>query len=122
MRRREFFTLIGGGASSMMAPLRAGAQQRDRMRRIGALMTGAADDAEHQARFGAFLQGLHQAGWTIGRNVPVDSRWAVTNAEIRKYAAGLVALAPDVILAGGGTTVPSFLEVTCTIPIVYARR
>jgi putative ABC transport system substrate-binding protein len=117
MKRRAFITLVGGAAATW--PIAAHAEQRERMRRIGALMTGAADDAEHQARFGAFLQGLQQAGWIIGRNVRVDSRWATTNADIRKYAAELVALAPDVILAGGGTTVPSFLEATGTVPIVF---
>src|SRR5215212_11333961 len=116
MRRREFVTLLGGAAA--MWPL-AVHTQPERMRRIGVLMTATADDAEYQARFGAFLQGLQQAGWIIGRNVRVDSRWAITNADIRKYAAELVALVPDVILAGGGTTVPSFLEATRTIPIVF---
>jgi putative ABC transport system substrate-binding protein len=91
------------------------------MRRIGALMTGAANDTEPQARLGAFLQGLQQAGWIIGRNVRIDIRWATNNAEVRKYAAELVALTPDVILAGGGTVVPSFLETTHTVPIVFTQ-
>jgi ABC-type uncharacterized transport system substrate-binding protein len=114
IRRRQFMTLL---CSIAAWPLTAHAQQPARMRRIGVLMTGG--DAEQQARFGAFLQGLQQAGWIIGRNVRVDSRWATTNAEVRKYAAELVALTPDVILAGGGTVVPSLAEATNAVPIVF---
>ena len=99
MRRREFITLLGGAAAW---PLAARAQQAERMRRIGVLLPAAADDAEFQARFGAFLQALAQLGWTIGRNVRIDTRWAAVNAaEIRRHAAELAALAPDVILAHG---------------------
>ena len=100
MRRREFITLLGGAAAAW--PLAARAQQGERMRRIGILLPVAADDAEFQARVGAFLQGLQQLGWTIGRNVRIDTRWAgASAADIRKHAAELVALAPDVILAHG---------------------
>ena len=100
MNRREFITLLGGAAAW---PLAARAQQAERMRRIGVLMHLAADDPESQARVAAFLQGLQQLGWTDGRNVRIDYRWAAGDADrIRRYAAELVALAPDVILAVGG--------------------
>ena len=90
------------------------------MRRIGVLMPAAADDAECQARVAAFQQGLAQLGWTIGRNVRIDIRWAAANAaEIRRHAAELVALAPDVILAAGDSTVGPLLQATRTVPIVF---
>ena len=119
MRRREFITLLGGAAAW---PLAARAQQPDRMRRIGVLMASAADDSEYQARMAAFLQGLAQLGWTVGRNVQIDTRWATTNADdIRRHAAELAALAPDVILAATGTaTVAPLLQATRTVPIVFA--
>src|SRR5882757_9680812 len=97
MRRREFITLLGGAAAAW--PLAARAQQAERVRRIGVLLPGTSDDADFQARLGAFLQGLALLGWTIGRNVRIDVRWATANAaEIRQHAAELDALAPDVIL------------------------
>ena len=100
LHRREFITLLGGAAAAW--PLAARAQQGERMRRIGVLMPRAADDPEVQARIAAFLQGLQQLGWTDGRNVRIDYRWAAGDAaDIRRYAAELVALAPDVILATG---------------------
>ena len=90
------------------------------MRRIGVLLPATADDPEYQARIGAFLQGLQQSDWTIGRNVRIDIRWATTNAaEIRRHAAELAALAPDVILAHGGSTVRPLLQATRTVPIVF---
>ena len=90
------------------------------MRRIGMLLPAAADDPEFQARVGAFLQGLALLGWTIGRNVRIDTRWATTNAaDIRRHAAELVALAPDVILAHGASTVGPLLQATRTVPIVF---
>ncbi len=116
--RREFITLLGGAAAAW--PLAARAQQGERMRRIGVLLAAAADDPEYQARAGAFLQGLQQLGWTIGRNVRVDTRWAAGNADnIHKYTAELVALAPDAILAAGGSVVGALLQATRTIPIVF---
>ena len=118
MRRREFITLLGGAAAAW--PLAARAQQGERMRRIGMLLPAAADDAQFQAWVGAFLQGLAELGWTIGRNVRIDTRWATANAaEIRRHAAELVALAPDVILAQGSTTVGLLLQATRTVPIVF---
>src|SRR6266481_4339470 len=120
MRRREFITLIGGAAAAW--PLAARAQQRERMRRIGVLMTLAADDPEGQARLTAFVQGLQELGWTDGRNVQIDYRWPAGDAErIRRYATELAALAPDIILAGGGAVVPSLLLATRTIPIVFTQ-
>ena len=93
------------------------------MRRIGVLMASAADDPESQARIAAFLQGLQQLGWTDGRNVRIDTRWATTDADdIRRHAAELVALAPDVILAATGTaTVAPLLQATRTVPIVFVQ-
>jgi putative tryptophan/tyrosine transport system substrate-binding protein len=118
MRRREFVTLLGGAAVTW--PLAARAQQAERMRRVGVLLPATADDPEYQARIGAFLQGLQQSDWTIGRNVRIDIRWATTNAaEIRRHAAELAALAPDVILAHGGSTVRPLLQATRTVPIVF---
>ena len=92
--RREFITLLGGAA---VWPLVAQGQRGERVRRIGVLLPATSDDAEFQARVGAFLQGLQQLGWSIGRNVRIDIRWAAVDAAaIRKHAAELVALAPDV--------------------------
>ena len=117
MRRREFLGVLGGAAAW---PLAARAQQPERMRRIGVLLPAAADDAEFQARVGAFLQALALLGWTIGRNVRIDTRWATANAaEIRRHAAELAALAPDVILAHGASTVGPLLQATRTVPIVF---
>jgi len=103
-------------------PLSARAQQGERMRRVGVLLPAAADDAEFQAWVGAFLQGLGQLGWTIGRNVRIDIRWATANADgIRRHAAELAALAPDVILAHGASTVGPLLQATRTVPIVFVN-
>ena len=90
------------------------------MRRIGVLLVAVADDAEYQARIGAFQQALALLGWTIGRNVRIDTRWATTNAtDIRRQAAELVALAPDVVLAHGAGPVGALLQVSRTVPIVF---
>src|SRR6476660_761966 len=119
MRRREFITLLGGTAVAV--PLGVRAQQPERMRHIGVLMSTAADDAESQARIAAFLQGLQQLGWTDGRNVRVDNRWIVGSADdMRKYAAELIALAPDVILATGSSVLGQLLQATRTVPMVFA--
>jgi putative tryptophan/tyrosine transport system substrate-binding protein len=120
MRRREFITLLGSAAATW--PLAARAQPRERMRRIGVLMSLAADDPEGQARLTAFVQGLQELGWTDGRNMQIDYRWPGGDAErIRRYAAELAALAPDIILAGGGAVVPSLLQATRAIPIVFTQ-
>ena len=119
MKRREFIALAGGLVVS--SPFAARAQQPDRMRRVGVLMAGA-DDQEPQARLAVFLQALQQLGWTNGHNVRIEYRWAAGNADdIRKYAAELVALAPDVILAGGGAVLPSLQQATRTVPIVFTQ-
>jgi putative ABC transport system substrate-binding protein len=116
--RRNFITLLGGTAVAW--PLAADAQQPDRMRRIGILLPSPADDAQFQSFVAAFLQALALLGWTIGRNVRIDTRWATLNAaEIRRQAGELVALAPDVILAHGGATVGPLLQATKTVPIVF---
>jgi putative ABC transport system substrate-binding protein len=118
MRRREFITMLGGAA--VIHPLIARAQQPERMRLIGVLLPATADDAGMQARIAAFHQGLQQSGWTIGRNVRIDTRWATTDAtEIRRHAAELAALAPDVILAHAATTVGPLLQATRTVPVVF---
>jgi putative ABC transport system substrate-binding protein len=117
MQRREFITLLGGAA---VWPLAARAQLAERMRRVGVLLTTAADDPESLARVGAFLQGLQELGWTDGRSVRIEYRWGSGNAErIRKFAAELVALAPDVILANGTTAMGPLLQATRTLPIVF---
>jgi putative ABC transport system substrate-binding protein len=117
MRRREFITLLGGGAATW--PLAAGAQQGERMRRIGVLITLAADDPEAQARIGAFLQGIQEFGWTLGRNVRIDYRWARDVNSISRYATELVALAPDVILANANPSVVALQRATPSVPIVF---
>ena len=118
MKRRDFVTLLGGAAAAW--PLAARAQQREQMRRIGVLMNLGSDDAEGQARNAAFLQGLQELGWTVGRNVRIEYRWGAGDAELfRRYASELVALAPDVILAVGGAVLPSLLQATRTVPIVF---
>jgi putative ABC transport system substrate-binding protein len=116
MRRREFITLIGGAAVGW--PVVARAQQPERMRRIGVLISLAADDRQGQARLAAFQKALQQLGWTDGRNVRIDTRWAAGDTS-RRYAAELVALAPDVILASGGSIVATLLQATRTVPIVF---
>ena len=117
MRRREFIGGLGGAATW---PLYARAQQNERIRRVGVLLNAAENDSEYQAWLGAFLQGLTLLGWNIDRNVRVDTRWASADAaEIRRHAAELAALAPDVILASGGSTVGPLLQASRTVPIVF---
>src|SRR3974390_2502167 len=119
MRRREFISLIGGVAATW--PLAARAQQHERMRQVGMLLSSTADDAVFQTWVGAFLQGLAQSGWIIGRNMRIETRWAGSKADdIRRHAQELAALAPDVILAHGGSTVRPLLQATRSIPIVFA--
>jgi putative ABC transport system substrate-binding protein len=118
IRRREFIFTLGGVAAAW--PIAARAQQVERMRRVGVLVPGAADDPEWQARVGAFQQALALLGWTIGRNVRIDTRWGTPSAsEIRRQAVELAALAPDVILAGGASSVGPLLQATRTVPIVF---
>ena len=120
LRRREFVMLLGGSAAAW--PLAARAQQGERMRRIGVLMGQAEDDPEAQARVAAFEQVLQQLGWSEGRNVRIDRRWAAGDADrTRRYAAELIALAPDVILAPGSFTIGPLLQVSRSVPIVFVH-
>jgi hypothetical protein len=116
IRRRQFMTLLGGTAAW---PLAARAQQVERMRRIGVLMNTAAEDPEGQARNTAFVQALQQLGWTDDRNVRIETRWGTDAGSTRKYAAELVALAPDVILASSSTATSALQQTTRTVPIVF---
>ena len=119
MRRREFITLLGGAVTW---PMVARAQQPERMRRIGVLVNLSEDDPEAQAQHLAFLQGLQQLGWADGRNVRIDTRWTAGDpARARKYAAELVALEPDVVLAEGTTVLGLLLQATRRVPIVFAQ-
>jgi putative ABC transport system substrate-binding protein len=121
MRRRDFITVIAGLGAVWPLTLTARAQQPQRMRRIGVIIPGTADDAEYQARMAAFLQELQQLGWSDGRNVRIDSRWAAGDANLfRKYATELVAFEPDAILAPGSTSLGLLLQTTRTVPIVFA--
>jgi ABC-type uncharacterized transport system substrate-binding protein len=118
MRRREFIGLLGGAAAW---PLAARAQQSERMRRIGVLMNRTATDPEGRARLAAFQQGLQQLGWSDGRNIQIDIRWGEDNIDLeRKFAAELVALAPDVILASGTVSVTALQPISGTVPVVFA--
>jgi putative ABC transport system substrate-binding protein len=120
MQRRAFITLLAGAA--VARPLAARAQQTKQMRRIGVLMVIGANDPEGQARLAAFAQGLQQLDWTVGQNVQIDYRWASVNAEeLRKYAAELVALKPDVILAHSSSAVEPLLQTTRAVPIVFTN-
>src|SRR6516164_56382 len=120
IRRRQFITLLGGAAVAW--PLAARAQQGERVRRIGVLQSLIADDPEGQARLAVFAQGLQESGWIIGRNVRIDTRWtAGDDQQIRKYAAELVALVPDVILVVGASGTGSLLQATRTVPIVFVN-
>ena len=119
MRRREFIVLLGSATAA--GPSAARAQQPERMRRVGVISALTADDSEALARNAAFLQGLGELGWTVGRNVRIDYRWSAGNLEnSRKYAAELVALAPDVILAPSGANVGELQQASRTVPIVFA--
>ena len=120
MRRRDFIRLIGRVATAW--PLAAGAQHGERTRRVGVLMNLAADDPEGQTRIVAFVQGLQQSGWTDGRNIRIDTRWAAGDADrFHRYAEELLALAPDVILASATPSVQALQQATRTVPIVFAN-
>ena len=120
MRRRDFIKLVGGATTAW--PIAARAQQSERMRRIGVLMNISADDPEAQSRMTAFVQGLQQSGWTDGRNIRIDTRWAAGDADrYHRYAEELLALAPDVILASATPSVQALQQATRTVPIVFAN-
>ena len=117
MRRREFITLVGGAA---VWPFAARAQQPERMRRIGILMNRAADDAEGQAGIAAFQQALQQLEWKVGSNLRIDVRWGQDDVALEhKYAAELVQLSPNIILAGGTMSVAAVQSITHALPIVF---
>ena len=117
MKRRKFITLLGGATAAW--PLAARAQQGERMRRVG-MISGIADEAVTRARLAAFLPALQRLGWTEGRNVQFEYRWGNGDTEtLRKDAAELAALAPDVIVATGGATTTYMLQATHTMPIVF---
>ena len=115
--RRDFITLLGGAIATW--PLAARAQQPERMRRIGVLMILAADDPEAQLRTGAFLQGLQDKGWSLGRNLQIDYRWAPDVSLYPRYASELLALGPEVILASGAGALGAVQQATRTVPIVF---
>jgi putative tryptophan/tyrosine transport system substrate-binding protein len=118
--RRALITLLGGAAASSICPLVARAQQRERMRRIGVLMHLSADDPEGQNRLAAFLQGLQEAGWAVGRNVAIDVRWAAADIEVMKqFAKELVALQPDLIFTSSTPATGVMVQATRTIPVVF---
>jgi len=120
MKRREFITLLGGAAAAW--PLVARAQQGERMRRIGVLSPFASDDSAEHTGLLAFAQALAQSGWIEGRNARIDIHWGAGDPErIRRYAAELIALAPDVILAVSSTTTGPLLQATRTVPIVFVN-
>jgi putative ABC transport system substrate-binding protein len=119
MKRRDFITLVGGAAAAW--PLAVHAQRRERTQLVGVLMPLPAGDPVAQARVAAFAQGLQQLGWSIGRNIEIDTRWSPADAdELRRNAADLVALAPGVILANGNAAVAPLLQITRSVPIVFA--
>jgi putative tryptophan/tyrosine transport system substrate-binding protein len=119
LRRRQFLTLLGGAAAAW--PLAARAQQGERVRRIGVLMALAADDPEGQARLTAFAQGLQELGWSVGRNVRIDYRWAAGDTNrYCSYTAELLALAPDVVLAVGSSAMGP-LQATRSVPVVFVQ-
>jgi putative tryptophan/tyrosine transport system substrate-binding protein len=118
MRRRDFITLLGVAAASL--PLAARAQQRDALRRVAILEAIAKDTPGAQERYTAFLEGFEQLGWTPGRNVRLEPRWGGGDeAATRRYVAELIALTPDVLVAGGGSTAELMLKATHSIPIVF---
>jgi putative ABC transport system substrate-binding protein len=120
MRRREFIMVLGGATASW--PLGARAQQPEPMRRVGVLMQTAEGDAESKIQVAEFLRELHELGWVVGRNVKLDTRWAGGESDrIRKYAAELVALAPDAVLASGGTVVGALQQASRKVPIVFVN-
>jgi len=120
VRRREFITLVGG--ATVTWPIAAPAQQRERVVRIGVLMSAAEHDPEGQARIAAFRQGLQKLGWTDGRNIRIDVRWGGGDPMLdRRFAEELVTLKPDVILATASPTVAALQAATTTVPIVFAH-
>jgi putative ABC transport system substrate-binding protein len=122
MQRRDFITLIGGAAAMAAWPVATRAQQADRVRLIGSLSILAEDDPESRLRIAAFKQSLQELGWIEGGNVRIEARWAGgDDGLVRKHAAELAALAPDVILTSGSVTVRPVQQATRTVPIVFVQ-
>jgi putative tryptophan/tyrosine transport system substrate-binding protein len=120
MKRREFITLLGGAAAAW--PLAVRAQQSERMRRIGVLMAFAESDREGQTFVAAFREGLQKSGWTEGRNIRIDTRWAAGETEgMQRLAKELVALQPDLIVSANTPTTAALLQQTRTIPIIFVN-
>ena len=118
MRRRDFIKVIAGSTAATW-PLLARAQQSERARHIGVLMNVSESDRNGQARFAAFLQGMQQLGWSDGRNLRIDTRWGGNDAKMRKNAAELVALAPEIIVASGSASMGPLMQISGTVPIVF---
>ena len=116
MRRRDFITLLGGAAAAWPRAARA---EQSGIRRIGVLVNLAADNSEVQARIGAFLQELQEFGWSIGRNVRIEYRWASNQNDLSRYAAELLALAPDVVLANANPSMDALRKLNRATPIVF---
>jgi len=120
VKRREFITLLGGAAAAM--PIAAQAQQAERVRRVGVLMLTSSDEPESQTNIAAFLQGLQEAGWAVGRNLRIDYRWSGNDrTRLNQHATELISLGPDVVLAGTGATVQPLQQASRTVPIVFAQ-
>ena len=120
MQRRSFLTLLGGAAAAW--PLAARAQQDGRVRRIGVLISAAASETEYQSYLAAFIQGLRRLGWVEGQNLRIDVRWNEGDGELsRTYAAQLIGLMPDVILAGSTVNLAMVQRATTTVPVVFVR-
>jgi putative tryptophan/tyrosine transport system substrate-binding protein len=120
MRRRQFITLLSGAAAW---PLAARAQQRERMRRIGVLVSAVEGDPTGLEYITAFAQALAELGWTVGRNVRIEYRWGAGDLDrFRRYAAELVALSPDVVLASAGSIVGALQQASRTVPIVFVTK
>ena len=121
IRRREFITMVGGAAVTW--PVGARAQQAERVRRVGVLMLTSSDEPELQTNIAAFLQGLQEAGWAVGRNLRIDYRWSGNDrTRLNQHAMELISLGPDVVLAGTGGTTPVLRHVSSTVPIVFAQN
>ena len=117
VNRRELIVALGG---ALVLPSATDAQETDRVRRIGVFMTGPADDREGQSRLAGFLRGLQELGWTPGSNLRIDYRWANDDTHRRQYAAELIALAPEVILASTSPSTAALQQASHTVPIVFA--
>ena len=121
MRRREFITLLGGAAAFVSGM--AFAQQRERMRRVAVLMNSGPNDPDGQARLAAFMQGMQETGWSVGRNLNINLRWGAGDADnYRNHATELVKLSPDVIVTSGGTTTRAVQQASRTVPTYSSRR